>query len=115
MLWGCNDMRPLVEPPKSLRIYNRDELFVRCCNNFSTSIAQQGPRKNLELIGCRGDCETISSASSERDIRCAKCRKRSQEGWRATDKLLVDVVGFYYSNVAFSAATSPNDGESERG
>ena len=22
MLWGCNDMRPLVEPPKSLRCYH---------------------------------------------------------------------------------------------
>jgi hypothetical protein len=74
--------------------------------------AQQGPWKNLELIGRRGDCETISSVSSARDIPCAKCRKRCQEGWRATDKLLVDVVGFYNSNVTFSAATSPNDGES---
>ena len=73
--------------------------------------AQQGPRKNLELIGRRGDCETISSASSARDIRCAKCRNRSQEGWRPVDKLLVDVVWLFSSNFTFSAATSPNDGE----
>jgi hypothetical protein len=42
----------------------------------------------------------------------AKRRNRCQEGWCATDKLLVDVARLSNSDVTVSTTTSPNDGES---